>query len=352
MGGAAAWQLVASGRSVVGLEQFEPGHHRGSSHGATRIFRVAYRDSRYVEFATAALPLWRELEDLSNEVLLEQVGQLDHGDSRAISEVAENLRLGGFSAEELAPAEAAERWPGMRFDEAVVVSKDGGRVWADRTVQALARVATAMGADLRYSTPVIKIELVGNEAVVHSDNHTWVTPLVVVSAGAWVEHVLGQIIELPALQVISEQPSHFVPNRVGLEWPSFLHHSPDAAGSAGLGFAAYGLETPGLGVKVGGFGTSAPTDPQVSESVDPLRAKVLSDYVNDWFPGLDPKPIDTTTCLFTSTADEHFVLDRRGPVVVCSPCSGHGFKFVPAVGQAVVNLANGGSTNPAWRLPR
>ena len=70
-----------------------------------------------------------------------------------------------------------------------------------------------------------------------------------------------------------------------------------------------------------------------------------------WLPGLDPEPASASTCLYTTTPDQHFVLDRRGPVVVCSPCSGHGFKFVPAIGEIVADLADGGTQDEAaWRL--
>ena len=351
MGAAAAWRLARTGRSVVALEQFGPGHDRGSSHGAVRIFRVAYRDPRYVELARRALPLWRELEEESGQVLLEQVGQLDHGDAAAVAEVAANLRAAGFPVEELSPAAAAERWPGMRFGEAVAFSPDGGRCFAERTVTAAVDAASRYGAEVRYGSPVRSVQVDGATARVRTDDHEWVTPLVVVAAGSWVDQVVGDAAALPPLVVEADQPSHFRPRDPGAEWPSFLHHSPAAAGPAGLGFAAYGLETPGTGVKVGGWGTVAPTDPDRRTPPDPARTAHLVEYVQEWFPGLEPDPLDTTSCLFTSTADEHFVLDRRGPLVVCSPCSGHGFKFVPAVGDVVVDLADGGVSDPAWRLP-
>ena len=351
MGAAAAWQLAGSGRTVVGLEQFEPGHDRGSSHGATRIFRLAYRDPRYVALALAALPRWRELEKATGEVLLEQVGQLDHGDAVAIDEICAHLDAAGRPYERLDPRDASERWPAMRFGEAVVFSPDGGRCWAERTVAAAARAATDLGAELHYSTPVRSIAVEGDTAVVRTDELTLRAPVAVVSAGAWVAPLLAGTVRLPSLEVVAEQPSHFRPREAGGDWPSFLHHSPEAAGTAGLGFAAYGLETPGTGIKVGGAGTAAPVDPDRRGPLDPVRTAALVAYVEEWFPGLDPEPVDTTSCLFTSTSDEHFVLDRRGPVIVCSPCSGHGFKFVPAIGRAVRDLADGGPTDPAWRLP-
>ena len=353
MGSATAWRLAEAGRHVALLERFGPGHDRGSSHGATRIFRVAYRDARYVRLAERALPLWRELEDRSGQVLLEQVGQLDHGHGAAVDQIEQHLVAAGRRAERMSPAAAGERWPGMRFDEAVVFSPDGGRCWAERTVTAACDVAARLGAEVRFGTPVVRIEPVGGEVVVHTPDGRWRAPVVVVAAGAWVGRLLGGLVDLPQLVVEAEQPSHFRPRDPAAEWPSFLHHGRGPDGSDDpLSFDAYGLLTPGEGVKVGGHGTTAPADPDRRDGIDPARTAELVRYVREWLPGLDPDPVSTTSCLFTSTPDGHFLLDRAGPVVVCSPCSGHGFKFVPAIADEVVSLASGrAQADPAWRLP-
>ena len=109
MGAAAAWHLARRGRQVVVAEQFGPAHERGSSHGASRIFRFAYRDRRYVRLAARALPLWRELESDAATTLLEQTGQLDHGPSGAVEEIEANLRAAGLAAERLTPAATLDR---------------------------------------------------------------------------------------------------------------------------------------------------------------------------------------------------------------------------------------------------
>src|SRR3954471_17724870 len=116
MGSATAWWLARRGVEVVLLEQFEPGHTRGSSHGVTRIFRLAYYDPFYVRMAQATLPLWRELEDDAGEPLLDITGAVDHGDPRAVGMVADALQACGAPFQRLTPAAAGERWPAMRFD--------------------------------------------------------------------------------------------------------------------------------------------------------------------------------------------------------------------------------------------
>jgi sarcosine oxidase len=353
-GAAAAWQLAARGRSVVLLERFEAGHVRGSSHGATRIFRVAYRDRRYTDLASAAIPLWRQLEDETGARLLDQTGQLDHGFTSAVDEIEGNLRDAGWAAERLSPQAAHERWPGMRFGDAVVFSPDGGRCYADAAVAALAQAAAAHGAEVRYETPAERIELHDDGATVHTPAGAWTCDRVVVAAGPWVDKLVGGQITLPPLEITMEQPAHFRPTVAVDEWPSFIHHVVDeGSGETPLGFGGYGLLTPGEGVKVGEHGTGQRVDPDTrSFDPEPSRVARLQRYVAAWLPGLDPDPVSVLTCLYTSTPDEHFVLDRRGPLVVASPCSGHGFKFVPAIGALVADLALGGEQHdPAWRLP-
>ena len=116
-------------------------------------------------------------------------------------------------------------------------------------------------------------------------------------------------------------------------WPSFIHHRAPWT---------YGLLTPGVGVKVGLHHTGPRVEPDSAASLDDAMATAAADYVRRWFPGLDPTPLEPSRCLYTTTPDESFVLERHGPIVVGSPCSGHGFKFTPRIGQILADLA----TNP------
>ena len=349
MGAATAWQLAKRGRSVVLLEQFEHLHRWGSSHGQTRIFRFAYRDPRYTDLATYSLPLWRELESDSGAVLLEQNGQLDHGIATAVEEVVASLRSHHYAVEVLAPEAAHERWPSMNFDTLVAFSPDGGRVFADRTVDAAVTTAVRFGAEFHDATPVERIEVDGDRVFVHAAGSTWEAGCVVVAAGAWLPGLAGALVPLPPLQVTHQQPVHFA-IRPGYSFPSYIHHQD--TGQA-LGFAAYGLESPGEGVKLGLEGTVRSIDLATRTlDTDPAITREAQDYAERWLPGADPSQVTAVTCLFTETTDGHFVIDRVGPVVVCSPCSGHGFKFVPAIGAITADLALGiDHGRDYWRLP-
>jgi len=348
MGAATVWQLAKRGRSVVLLEQFEHLHEWGSSHGQTRIFRFAYRDPRYTELAQYSLPLWRELETDSGALLLEQNGQVDHGSAGAIEEIVASLRSHQFAVEVLTPDAAHERWPGMNFDTAVAFSPDGGRVFADRTVDSAVAAAVRLGAEFHPSTPVERIEVQGDRAFVHAGGRTWEAGCVVVAAGAWLPGLVEGLVSLPPLAITHQQPVHFA-IRPGFSFPSYIHHQE--SGKA-LNFAAYGLESPGEGVKLGLEGTVRPVDlAQRDTEPDPVVTREAQDYAERWLPGADPTQVTAVTCLFTETTDGHFIIDRVGPVVVCSPCSGHGFKFVPAIGAITADLTTGiDHGRDYWRL--
>ena len=335
MGSATAWHLVRRGRSVALLERFEQGHVRGSSHGGSRVFRLAYDDPQYVHLARSALTGWRELEEDAAEDLLDLTGGVDHGEAAAVERVAAALTGSGAAFEVLAPEAAAERWPGFRFDGSVVFSPEGGRCRSDAAVAALQRRVAELGGDVRFSTPVEAVVPDGEGVEVRTAGETWRATTAVVAAGSWVPQLADGLAALPPLEVTREQVVHFptAAGAPGLEaWPSFVHR----------GSWIYGLATPGEGVKVAEHHTGPVVDPDTrSFEPDPDAVQRVRRYAAEWLPGLVPEPVSATTCLYTSTPSEDFVLDRVGPVVVASPCSGHGFKFTPEIGRLAAALALG-----------
>jgi sarcosine oxidase len=343
MGAATAWFAARRGASVVLLEQFAAGHDRGSSHGSSRIFRLAYRDPAYVALARRALPLWRELEDEAQVSLLVQTGGLDSGPRELVDEIGAALTAAGLPWEPVPRQAAAERWPGLRVDEAALFQPDAGRVDADATVRALHRRAAELGADLRTGTRVSAVRATADGAAVLTDDGAIEASSVVLAAGAWLPGLVADLpfaCKLPPFRVTQEQPAYFA-TRDDTTWPSFLHHRPTGQSDTlpTLGFGYYGLFTPGHGVKVGAHATGPEVEPDARQPADHELLSRLARYVEDWLPGVDPTPVAVETCLYTSTPDEEFVLERFDRIVVCSPCSGHGFKFVPAIGERVAGLA-------------
>lgn len=356
MGAATAWQLAARGHSVALIEQFGVAHNRGSSHGGVRIFRFAYRKPLYARLAVESLAAWRELEAETGEVLLEQIGQLDHGVRGSIDEIERALAGLGRPFERLSPSEAVDRWPGMRFDEHVIFSPDGGRCYADRTVSALYRRFAELGGATYLNTRVEDIEVMGDLATVATSEGTFRTRSVVVAAGAWLRGLVGDSVRLPTFSVDMGQPTHFQP-RADFDdpslWPSFIHHAVEDEHNSVVGGGAYGLWTPGEGFKIGKERPAAESIDPDNRSFDIDRGwlQATQEYAAEWFPGLDTSTATAVTCLFTDMPDADFVMDRQGPLTVVSPCSGHGFKFVPQIGRLAADLASGGTQPVAeWRF--
>lgn len=341
MGSAAAWQLARRGTDVVLLERFEPGHTRGASHGSSRIFRTSYADPTYVSLAREAEDLWRELEDEAGAELLTVTGGVDHGAGPWAAEIAETLDTLGLPHDWLKPEDAAERWPGLRFTGPVLHYPNSGRLHADRSVSALQSAAAARGADVRHGGAVTKIDVLGDDHVrVTTDADEWLARRVVVAAGAWAADLLDGLVPLPRITVTQEQPAHFLPYDQNLDWPSF-GHLPDVNEPGHSRFGGiYGLSSGAEGVKVGFHGTGPEVHPDRRDFLPELgQLAALREYVRHWVPGVEPDAMTPISCTYATTPDSNFVIDRVGPVVVAAGFSGHGFKFVPAVGRLLADLA-------------
>lgn len=347
MGSSTAWWLARRGRSVVLAEQFEAGHTRGSSHGAVRIFRLAYPDPHYVGMCRESLELWRELEADTGEQLLDLTGAYDHGPRGAVDGIADALATAGVRHERLSSAAAHERVPGLVFDADVVFHPDAGRAFADRTLAALARRAAATGADVRFSCAARIVRVDADSAQVDLGDETVEASTVVITAGAWVTSVVGDAAPLPPLTVTQEQVVHFRPLDAEVVFPSFIHH---------VAPWRYGLHSPDEGVKLGGHHEGpATTGDARTFDLDAARVAAVEAYAREWVPGVDPVARLGATCLYTTTPNDDFVLDRVGPVVIGSPCSGHGFKFTPLIGRILADLADDPAAtarvHPRHRLP-
>ena len=342
-GSATARALAGRGRSVVLLEAFQPGHRRGSSHGSARIFRRAYPDPFYVRLTGQAQVLWRRLADEAGQELVTTTGAVDYGPSREQEKMYEILTGFGVPAELMTAGAAAERWPGMSFGpDPVMFQPDGGVIDPERAMAAMRASAAARGAQISYGTPVLRVEADGDGggATVHTADRSWRAPAVVVAAGAWLEPLLGGQVPLPPLAVTQEEVFHFAPRAPG-PWPAFIRHDEDAT--------MYGLlagrdgQVPGA-MKIGAHGRGPVTTGDDRDGIVRQAARDrATDFVRDQLPGLDPAPVGEVTCLYTSTANEDFILDRYGPFVICSPCSGHGAKFAPLTGEMAADLACGGA---------
>lgn len=349
MGSAAAWQVAKRGKSVVLLEQFEAGHKNGASHGDTRNFNTGYSQPDYIRLVQEARTLWDELAEATGTQVLDLVGLINHGWVEPLRKVRETHEAFGVASEFLSPGEAAARWPGVRFRSEALFVPEAGRVRAADSLVALRTAAESHGARFSYGEAVVDISIQGDDAVVvTTDRDEYLANRVIVTAGAWSTKVLDGLVRagtvsLPRLVVTQEQPAHFQPLDAATEWPSF-NHTPDPAerGDDYWYSPVYGMLTPGEGVKAGWHGVGPVVDPDARDfTAEPVQFEALVRYAEEWLPGVDAHNNVPISCTYTTTPSEDFVLDRFGPLVVGAGFSGHGFKFTPAIGRVLADLADG-----------
>lgn len=334
-GSAAAWRLAERGADVVLVDRFGAGHDRGASHGTSRIFRHAYPNLHYVRLAARALRGWTALAQLTGAHVVELTGAVDHGDPAALQPLSDALAAESVGSQLLDPVEAGRRWPGLRFDTQVLWHPSAGRVQADHAVTALQAAAAMSGAHVHRGRRVLGIEPDATGVRVQTDAGLLQADQVVVAAGAWTRALVADHLSYPLVRITQEQPAHFalLDNRLGLDWPSFIHHP----GAEHGGPEIYGLHS-SEGLKVGEHGTGPPVDPDARVAVDPALVDRLVDYVRHWIPGVDARSAAVLSCLYTTSPDHDFVIDRVERVTVAGGFSGHGFKFGPALGDLVADL--------------
>jgi sarcosine oxidase len=315
MGSATAYALARDGRDVTLYEQFEVGHARGSSHGRSRIVRLAYPEIEFVELAKESFAGWRELEREADVQLLELNGLLELVDDPGQGSSAA-LDAAGAEYELLTPEAARGRWPvGVPDGWSALFQPEAGIVRADLAHRAFVDGAVAHGAELREHTRIDSLDDVDAGAVV-------------LTAGPWVSRFFP---DLP-VKVTRETVAYF--RRSGAPLPSVVQLDPVTRNHA-----LYSLHDPVHGLKAGVHHAGAEANPDEDAGPEPHLVEQVSDWVARTYRDADPEPVLAETCMYTTTPDTHFILERRGRVVIGSPCSGHGFKFAPAVGARLARMA-------------
>jgi sarcosine oxidase len=349
MGSAALYQLARRRVRVLGLERFAPGHDRGSSHGATRIFRLGYFEHpSYVPLLRRAQTLWHELEAASGRPLLHVTGIAEIGpsDGVLVRGTLASARLHGLRHEVLAAPELTRRFPAFRVppDYVAVVQPDGGFVEVEPALAAQIALATAAGAELRAGERVRAIEPGAGVVRIVTERGTVAAKAAVIAAGPWTGSLLPEL--AAPLRVTREVTGWFEPADATLfapgRFPVFIiesrhgmHYGVPPHGDAGVKAAKHHHRD--QAVDPDGY------DRTVSADDERLIRAALADHI----PAADGRLLAAKTCLYTMTPDGDFLIDRlpgHPNVIVASPCSGHGFKFAPVIGEILADLATGGTT--------
>lgn len=327
---ATAWAVAGRGMRVSLLEQFTVGHRFGSSHGDARIFKLSYPDEEFVRLAQSSLVEWRQLEQACGEEILSLVGSLDVG---GIAGRREALDACGV-AYEFVDATTIETRFGLavRRDAVALFQPEGGVLHADRARAAFLHVAEANGVTLVEHARVDRLVVNSGSILLETTAGTFGARAVVVTAGAWVNRIVGGIGLALNVTPTRETVAYFEA-RTTHPVPTLSEWRPDE------GRVNYGLVNRNGLLKVGVSGSGSPTDPDEQGQIDQAVVREASDWAARHFVLVDDAPVSAESCLYTNTSDERFILEQHERLIVGSACSGHGFKFAPAVGRRLAAMA-------------
>jgi len=349
VGSAAVYELARRGQRVLGLERFDIPHDMGSSHGLTRIIRLAYYEHpAYVRLLRRAYELWRELEALAGEQLLFITGSIDAGpeDGWVFKGSLQSCREHDLPHEVLTGAELARRFPGYRLPDShfALLQPDGGFLTPERCISAYVIAAHELGAEVHAREQVLGWEPRGDGVRVTTDRGAYEAGSLVITAGAWNAGLLGELGHhmVPERQVLAwlqpTRPDLFAPAR----FPVF---NLEVEEGRYYGFPVFRVP----GFKFGRYrhlGETADPD-QLDRAPNARDEALLRQFAARYFPDGAGPTMALRVCMFTNTPDGHFIIDRHPQhpqVIFASPCSGHGYKFASVLGEVLAELATRGET--------
>jgi sarcosine oxidase len=355
-GASAAYQLAKRGKSVLLLEQYAVGHDRGASQGHSRIFRFAYDSADYATMAMRSLSSWRELEADAGLKLLTMTGGLDVGAAGAVSleATAQGMSSAGAVFERLTSSELMRRFPQWHVPENWVAlhSTDAGILNPTHCIEVIAGMARAYGAKVLEHTSVTKLELQTNTIVTSKGSFS--ADKIIVAVGAWLPELIPNL-NLD-LSITLESGVFFRPKNLEMfmpeRFPLFIEHRVvtskmdrfDAAQA--YGFPVFGL--PGVKIGLHHSGETVTASNRHFE-VSTRTLETLQAWMLEHLPDAAGEVIHAKTCLYSNTKNHDFLLDWHSKltpegsskVLIASPCSGHGFKFAPFIGELLADMVMG-----------
>lgn len=345
---AAHWLARRAGHEVLGLEQFELGHVRGSSQDHSRIIRLSYHTTAYVKLAQQAYQVWAALEEDAQEKLILKTGGLDFASRVSaipLTNYADSMQACGVPFETLDAAEIMHRWPQFRLSDDIhgLYQSESGIAPAAKCNAAHQRLAREHGATLLDNIPVTSIRSVGGEMEVVAKSRSYRCRKLVIAAGAWSNQALVHFgFKLP-LTITQEQVTYFATSHLAdfspERFPIWIWmHEP-----CYYGFPAYGEAGPKVAQDVGGEEVTPETR---TFEPNPATLRRVKDFLQRYIPTALGPVIYTGTCLYELTPDRDFVIDALPGHPNCFIAIGaaHGFKFASLIGKILSEVAVDGTT--------
>jgi len=371
-GAATAYQLAKAGARVLGLDRYDPPHIYGSTHGETRITRLACGEGpEYTPFARRSHEIWREFERATGETLLQQNGLLvvsgpgmraaAHGKEDFLAATTAIACANNVAHERLNDTAIRARFPAFAIadgDEAYF-EPEAGYCFPERCITVQLDAARKLGATLHTGETMTSFAKDGDDVRVLTDKGQYSARHLAISAGPWLPQLVPSLAHhftirrqvLVWFRVASDAPiAHFQPER----FPVFYWQVPRE--QAIYGFPSIDGQT--LKIATEQYKTTTTPETVERDTTPEEIAEVYRDYVAPFFPGVTSECTKSAVCLYTCTENTRFVVDAlpgHDNVIVASPCSGHGFKHSAAIGEAIAGRILGRKdalSLDAFRLPR
>jgi sarcosine oxidase len=362
MGSAAIYQLAKRGKTVLGIDQFSPPHHYGSSRGETRIIRQAIGEGEhYVPLVLRSYELFREIERETGKELLTITGGLTlesrqseavmHGRHNFLDQAASCARKFNIRHEILVARDIKKRYPQFAVtNERAYFEYESGFLRTELCVEAQLRMAQKHGAIVQTDEKVVSIDSRDSEATVRTSRAVYAAEKVVVTAGPWISDFLPPAYRqffkvfrqvMYWFTIRDDFCSTFLPG----EFPIFIWMF-----EKGRHFGFYGFPSlDGKTIKLASEQYDVVTTPDREHGAvsEEEKQAAYADFVRGRLPGLSDRCASAVSCLYTTTPDANFVIDFHPDsdrIIIASPCSGHGFKHSAAVGEVLAELAVNGAS--------
>lgn len=350
LGSAAAYYAAQKGAKVLALEQFELGHVRGASHDTSRIVRKANSEPEYVALAKSAYDDWAALEKASGQKLLTITGGLFFVPKDApvpVGNFTQSLSAKGVPYEVLSAAEVKKRWPQFDIADTIdtVYTADTGIAHAAKSVAAMQNLARSHGAVIKDNTRVDRVtpKTSSSGVEIETSNGKFHAGKVILATDAWTNKLLAPLgIHIP-LTVMQEQVTYFKPTDVAAfdqsRFPTWIWGGDPCF----YGFPTYGEPT----IKAARDYSNNLMDPDQRTFVhSPELFDQLCSFMQKFMPDKTRQPLRTVTCQYTITPDRRFIitpLEKHQDIIVGLGAA-HAFKFAPAFGRVLAELAVDGKT--------
>src|ERR1051325_3013691 len=360
MGSAALYQLAKAGQRVLGIDRFMPPHRLGSSHGETRITRLACGEGpEYTQFARRSHKIWRELEAQTGKSLLVQNGFLaisgegpgaaNHENPDFLGTTIKAAERAGIAHELLTHAEIRKRYPAFNVidGDRAYFEPEAGYVHPEDCIAAQLQQASALGAEIRANEIVTGFTTTGSVSAT-TDRGTYTAEKITISAGAWLptllpKHAQDFIVRRQVLYWFKLKPDVQLGSYRPENFPVYIWQLP--ARQAIYGFPWTGEGAPTIKIATEQYDTSTSAQ-ALDRTVSERETRAMyEEYVAPYFPGASPDCDRSSVCMYTCVDGARFIIDELPDdprIIVASPCSGHGFKHSAAIGEALADLAING----------